>query len=167
MKQRTDNERLLADVLGAEADPDFSATVLAETLRGVRQRRRLRQLRRVGAALVVVLALVFVAGHLLRRGDKPELARSPLPTSYQLVISQPLTSDQIVSTQPLAPEQRVILETALLLVQTAAGGFREVGDDELMAMAAPNVVALVRRGPQEAELVFVSSPAENSDSRQN
>jgi hypothetical protein len=167
MKQRTDNERLLADVLDAEADAGFSATVLAETLRGVRQRQSVRQFRRVGGALLVLLALAFVAGHLLRRGVKPELARSPQPTSYQLVISQPLASDQIVSTQPLAPEQRVVSETAALVVQTTVGGFREVGDDELMAMAAPNVVALVRRGPHEAELVFVSAPLENSDARQN
>jgi hypothetical protein len=167
MSKRTDNEHLLADVLDAEVDADFSATVLAETLHGVRQRQRVRQLRHVGAALVVVLALTFVAGHLLRRGVKPELARSPQPTSYQLVISQPLASDQVVSTQSLAPEQRVVSDTAALVVQTAVGGFREVGDDELMAMAAPNVVALVRRGPHEAELVFVSAPLDNSDSHQN
>jgi hypothetical protein len=34
-----------------------------------------------------------------------------------------------------------------------------VGDAELLELAAPQIVALVRRGPQEMELVFAVPPA--------
>jgi len=70
-------------------------------------------------------------------------------------------------TQPLAPNQLAVSIATVREVQTVAGSFREVGDDELMALAAPQVVALVRRSPHEAELIFVSSPSEDSDSPQN
>ena len=48
MNRRTDNERLLDDVLAPESGSEFGATVLAETLRGVRRQRRARQVRRIG-----------------------------------------------------------------------------------------------------------------------
>ncbi|HEY9174624.1 MAG TPA: hypothetical protein VI136_20250 [Verrucomicrobiae bacterium] len=40
-------------------------------------------------------------------------------------------------------------------MSTVLGGYREIGDDALLALAAPRVAALVRRGPHEAELIFV------------
>lgn len=167
MNRQTDNERLLADVLTPEADPGFSATLLAETLHRARRRRRVRQLRRYGGALAVLLAVAtLISSYILRRTVTPELAQLPQPLSYHLVVSQPLAPSQRVSTQPLARSQ-LVAPAATHEVRTAPGGFREVGDDELMALAAPRVVALVRRGPHEAELVFVASPPEDSDSRQN
>ena len=54
MKQRTDRERLLDEVLSAEPDSAFSANVLAETLRGVRRQRHVRQIRRYGVVLAAV-----------------------------------------------------------------------------------------------------------------
>jgi hypothetical protein len=166
MNRRTDNEHLLDDVLAPESGSEFGANVLAETLRGVRRQRRGHQVRRVGGALVV-LVVALTSSHFLRRGVKPELAHAPPPLNYQLVVNQPLTADQTVSTHPLTPEQSVTSTITARLVLTVAGGFGEIGDDELLSLAAPQVVALVRRGPHEAELVFVSSSVENSDSHQN
>lgn len=167
MSRRTDNERLLNDVLIPESGSEFGATVLAETLRGVRRQRRARQVRRIGGALVVLLAVALTSSHFLRRGVKPELVHTSPPLNYQLVVNQPLTADQTISTYALTPEQSVTPTATAQLVSTVAGGFGEIGDDELLSLAAPQVVALVRRGPHEAELVFVSSPVENSDSHQN
>ncbi|HEX5218161.1 MAG TPA: hypothetical protein VFZ59_01220 [Verrucomicrobiae bacterium] len=171
MNREPDKERLLADVLGTEPDAEFSAGVLAQTLRGVRRQRRVRQVRRSGAVLVVLVAAALASSHFLRNNTKPELARLPQPTSYQptsyqLVTTHPLTPDQLINTQALSPEQQAV-SARVAVVQTSPGGFGEIGDDELLSLAAPNVVALVRRGPHEAELVFVSAPTEDSSTRQN
>jgi hypothetical protein len=167
MNSRTDQKQLLADVLATEAEPGFSAGVLAATLRQARRRRRIRQVRRIGGALVALLVVALVTGHWLRRGPQSELARLPHPTGYQLVVSQPLTPDQVVSTRALAPDQTVVSAATAHLIQTTPGGFGEIGDDELMALAAPNVVALVRRSPHDAELVFVPAPPENAEVHPN
>ena len=167
MKQGTDKERLLADVLNPDTDSDFSADVLAETLRGVRRQRRVRQIRRYGATLAAFVAVALASNHWLQNSRMPKLANAPTPTNYQLVTTQPLTGGQVTGTQPLALGQQVTSTAGVNLVQTAPGGFGEIGDDELISLAAPNVVALVRRGPHEAELVFVSSSSENSTSQQN
>jgi len=164
---RTDKERLLADVLNPETNSDFSADVLAETLRGVRRQRRVRQVRRYGAALALLVALSLVSSHFVRSGAKPKLVQLPKSTGYQLVATQPLASGQITGTQLLSPDQQIVSMARVALVQTTTGGFGEIGDDELISLAAPNVVALVRRGPHEAELVFVSSPPEDSSAQQN
>lgn len=166
MNRRTDHERLLADVLVPGEDPAFSAAVLAATLRGVRQRRRVRQARWYGGALAVLIGLALSAHFAFRQWAKPDLAQQlipqPRPTAYQLVVSQPLLPDQLVSTQVLAPSQHVASTATAQLVRTATGGYGEIGDDELLALAAPRVVALVRRGPHAAELIFVTSPPEAS-----
>ena len=167
MSRRTDNERLLDDVLAPESGSEFGANVLAETLRGVRRQRRARQVRRIGGTLVVLLVVALASSHFLRRGVKPELVHTPPPLNYQLVVNEPLTTDQTISTYALTPEQSVTPTATAQLVSTVAGGFGEIGDDELLSLAAPQVVALVRRGPYEAELVFVSSPATESGSTAN
>jgi hypothetical protein len=167
MKPRTDHERLLADVLAAEADPAFSAGVLAATLRQAQRRRRGRQVRQCGGALAVLLAVAFGASPLFRSSPKLESVQLPSPPSYRLVLSQPLPPDQIVSTRSFALHQTVTFTETVNVVQTTPGGFREIGEDELIALAAPSVVALVRRGPHEAELVFVSVPPEPSDAHPN
>ena len=153
MKQRTDNERLLTDVLSAEPNSEFSANVLAETLRGVRRQRRWRHVRRYGVALTALIAVALASNHFLRTGAKPELARLPQPTGYQLVATGPLPADQVTQTRFFTPDQQIVSTPSVALIQTALGGFDQIGDDELISLAAPNVVALVRRGPHEAELL--------------
>jgi len=167
MNKRTDHERLLADVLAPEADSGFSSALLSQTLHAARRQRRNRQVRRYGGAVAVLLTATLLVSSYLRRAVKPEQSGLPPQLSYQLVVSQPLSANQLVGTRPLAQHQMVFSAFTADEVRTAAGGFREVGDDELMALASPQVVALVRRGPHEAELVFVSAPPVDSDSRQN
>ena len=166
MKQKTDNERLLADVLSSESDSAFSAKMLAETLRGVRRQRRVRQVRRYGVALVAVVAATLVSSQLWRRPAAPTVAIAPKPSPYQLVVTQPLTSAQVTESRFFSPDHPVST-SSVNLIQTRPGGFGEIGDDELISLAAPNVVALVRRGPHDVELVFVSSPTEDSSAQQN
>jgi hypothetical protein len=75
------------------------------------------------------------------------------------VSSFSLTSEQVVSSRPLAPEQLVHSESLVMVTQTTATDVPRVNDEELLELARPNVVALVRRGPQETELVFVEPAA--------
>jgi hypothetical protein len=68
-----------------------------------------------------------------------------------------------MTTQPLDTGSPQVAEFTTPTIRTYGGGFREVGDDELLALAAPQTAALIRRGPHEAELVLV--PAEERTSR--
>jgi hypothetical protein len=166
MNPRTDKERLLADVLHAEPDAEFGSNVLTETLRGVRRQRRVRQVQHYSLALAAIMVVTFFSTQLLRQPTAPGLANSPKPLTYQLVATQPLPAGQIAATRAFVPDQPVTT-ASVSLIETDIGGFGEIGDDELISLAAPNVVVLVRRGPHEAELVFVSAPAEGSSTQQN
>lgn len=160
MNRRTDNERLLADVLADESGDGFREALLNETLRHVRRRRQWRRARRISAvlALVVVIAISVWPGA-TPRVTRPGIARLPVAT-YQLVLSQPLLPGQIVTTSPVAAEQVIASVVTMGMVHTTSGGYHEVGDDELLALAVPQTVALVRHSPHKAELIFLPPPAE-------
>ena len=166
MKEKTDHERLLVEVLSSGSDSAFGANVLAETLRGVRRQHRMRQVRYYGVALATVIAVALVASHFWQRPIASTLANQPPPSAYQLVVTTPLTSSQITETRSFSADQAVAA-SRVSLVHTTTGGFGEIGDDELLSLAAPNVVVLVRRGPHEAELVFVSAPTGDSSTQAN
>lgn len=158
MTNKNDQERLLDDVLVGEADAGFHEALLAETLRLARKRRRFRHAQRVGGVLAVVSVIAAVA--IWRNPRAPVIVPPPPAQNYQLTLSQPFPAASMVSTRPLAADQLVASKTlaSVLHTTTMIGSYREVGDDELLALAAPQVVALVRRGPHEAELLFIPSP---------
>src|SRR5258706_2836356 len=107
MTKRTDNERLLADVLADESATGFNDALLGETLRLARRRRQWRRARRVGGALAVLILITITIRQRARtRVGKPELAQTP-PPGFQLVVSRPLSPGQLVATQPLAADSFV------------------------------------------------------------
>jgi hypothetical protein len=167
MNPGTEKERLLADVLSAEPDAQFSANVLTETLRRVRRQRRMHRVRRYGAVLATVLVVTLVSSQFLRRPAAPRPVELAKPQSYEWVFTQPLLTSQLTETRLFSPDQPVVTTARVNLIKTTTGGFDLISDDELISLAAPKVVALVRRGPHEAELVFVSSPTEDSSAQQN
>src|ERR1043166_7014087 len=91
----------------------------------------------------------------------PSQVKSPAVSrpNYAVVHSQPLPAAALVLTRPLAIDQHVASFTNVQRVQTAPGGgqFREIDDDELLTLAEPKPVALVRRGPHTAELIVLNS----------
>jgi hypothetical protein len=98
-----------------------------------------------------------------RRKHVKEFAKPAVPPApYQLIVSQPLPATQLITSQPLVVPIEVAEQT-LTIIRTYGGGFREVGDEELLALAAPQTAALIRRGPHEAELVFVSDPRQETE----
>jgi hypothetical protein len=162
MNHASDHGRLLHDVLADAAPAGFREALLGETLRLARQRRRGRNTRRITASLAV-LALATIGGW---RVLVPEPLKPGSAANYQLVRSTPLRAEQIVTTQPLAAGQVVASVATTDVIHTASGGLREIDDDQLLALAAPQVAALIRRGPREAELVFVQ-PTEPPPDQQN
>lgn len=157
MTRRTDEERLLTDVLGEEAGAGFHEALLGETLRLARRRRQLRLAQRVGGAFALIAVTAAIA--IWRRPHAPVLEARPPAPHYQLTLSQPLPASCVVSSRPLRADQVVGSTFASSVVHTTAGRYQMLGDDELLALA-PQPAALVRRGPHEVELVFVSPPAE-------
>ena len=69
----------------------------------------------------------------------------------------PLTA--LVTTQPLSIEEVVVTVANASFVTTTAdrGEFREISDDDLLALAGPRPAALVRRGPHAAELIVLDA----------
>ena len=150
MNHQNDKERLLADVLAGEDGAGFREALLSETLRLARRRRHFRQTRRASAVVAVFVGLGWLGWHSL-----PWQVKSPEAMQQNYVV---------VHSQPLAVDQRVASFTNVQRVQTAqgVGQFREIGDDELLALAEPRPAALVRRGPHTAELIVLNSPDEEA-----
>lgn len=164
MNKRTDNERLLEDVLAAETEGGKREASLENVLRLAR-RRRTRAARRVvsSVAVVVVSVIAFVRfNHPTQM--KPEVAQAASSvTNLIWVTSQPLPVGAIVASRALLPEQIVTTIEMPNIVHTMPGDYREVDDDELIALTAPQVVALVRRGPHEMELIFVTEQPRHAE----
>ena len=160
MNHEPDNEQLLADVLAEAAPTGFRESLLGETMRLARRRRRWRQTRRA-AALLVVLGLLAV----LVRQNFPPHPLAPIPVakvqvkSYELIRTQPLSAGAIVVTQPLSADRLVASVATAEMVQTGSGGFRVINDDELLTLVSPRPAALVRLGPHSEQLVF-ANPAD-------
>jgi hypothetical protein len=164
MKRRIDQEELLNDVLAGKSEADRNDVALDQLLRLARRRRRTRQGQRVGFALAVV-AVLGVLGWLQFNPRRPqtELAREPaMAPGFETVTSVALRLDQWVNSQPLAAEQwgATVAETVTVVQTTAT--VPAVNDEELLELAKPNIAVLVRRGPRDAELVFVEPQADQN-----
>ncbi len=152
MSDRPDNEQLLRDIFAEDTPPGFRETLLDSTLSLARRRRRFRQARRSLAATGLVLAVFLAAWRWLMPSTRlPESARP-----YVLVRTQPLPPQAVIATRPLLPTSLVASSATPNVLTTARAGYRvdEIDDEELLALAAPNPVVLVRHSPHQAELVF-------------
>lgn len=149
------NNRLLADVLGERISADFREGLLNETLRLVRRRQRFRQVRAAASALAVLAALGLLIWH--QQPSSRVHPREPAKP-YRLVRTQPLPRKAWVETRPFPSAGLVASVPTQLVVQTAKAGasVREINDEELLALVR-KPAALVRYGPQSAELVFVNA----------
>jgi hypothetical protein len=163
MSHLSENERLLKDVLADEAVDGFREALLSETLRHARNRKKGRQARRIGSVLVVLAAATLLIWRNLPqpRTRQPQPAFAPPPLNYQLTQTQPTPAPMLIETRPMSDRLVVSsLETANVIRTTAtSGGFREIGDGELLALA-PKPAALVRRSPHDAELILPKSADE-------
>jgi len=164
MKPDPDHQQLLADLLAEDAGAAGRAASLAQLLRLARRRRQVRFCQRAGA----VAALLVLAAFAVLRPRAPQTAApgrvpaNPPPAGLAWVTTRPLAPTESVTSQPLRPDQLVASGAQPNLVTTGPANYREVGDAELLELAAPRIAALVRRGPHEAELLFVAAAPASS-----
>jgi hypothetical protein len=153
MKRPTDNERLFADALAEAGPADFRASLLGETLRLARRRRRVRQVRSGAMMLGIVAALaLWFWPRTVVHPPKTE----PVVASYRLIETQPLPANEIVTTQPFTSSIIASAPTANVITTAEAhDGLRLLTDDELLSMA-PAHAMLVRLGPHSAELILAN-----------
>lgn len=154
MNPSSDSNDLLDDVLAESVPSDFSTALLDETLRLARRRRRWRAAR--PAAAVVVL-LVVLGTSVWRGSISRGIISRPPAIGYEMVRTQMLPVDAIVSTLPFHPEWTVATAASVDIVRTvpAMNSLRFLSDDELLALAAPRLPALVRTGTHSQELIFL------------
>jgi len=147
MNSDLDRDHLLNGVLGEAAPPAFRSRLLEEALQQVRYRKRLGQLRRGAVAAVCLL----VAGFLALEGGRRSTKANRL-----LVHSRPLSSAVVVHSRPDSVAAVKPADFELAFVRSSTETYRVLGDEELLGLLAGRPAALVRRGPFEAELVFVN-----------
>jgi hypothetical protein len=146
-------DEFLSDVFG---EPDeFRAALLEQTLRQVRRRRLFRHCKQGFAAVAGVVAVAFVCW----RTVQPTALRLPAKAPDLVVIrSQPLPPSMIVETRPGVAGVVVSSASTYALVETGASKrlFREIDDEQLLALLSGKPAALVRRGPNQVELIFLN-----------
>lgn len=164
MNRRGDQEQLLNDVLAEAMPTGLREEVLDATLRQVRRRRHLRQARQTLGALALLLGI----GFLLWPHSQGPSAMPDAQTPYVLVRTQPLPSAEIVKTVPLGQSSRIASNPTASIISTATAPrlAREIDDADLLSLAAPNPVVLVRLGPHSAELVFAHTTDAQTEEHQ-
>ena len=77
--------------------------------------------------------------------------------NYDLVETKPLPPSSNVTTRPFSTERMVATFTSVGTVHTSSNPteLRIINDDELLALAAPRIPALVRTGPHSQELILL------------
>ena len=154
---KPEGDHLLDDVL-TEAE-EFPGALLDETLRAVRQRRRLRRSSRGLAVLGVLAVGAAVVWNTLLPARRVEVVHPAL----HIVSSRPLPSAMIVATRPGGLTMVTSSPKTHLLVETGSinDPFKEINDEQLLALADGRPAALVRHGPHQAELIFLNPDDEH------
>jgi hypothetical protein len=150
MKKREVSD-LLQEVLEQSASPEFKTALLENTLRAARHRKQVRQIGRSGLALAAILVALTVFFY---KPTFPLFLQSQRST-VSIIHSQKLQPGILLATRQSVP-QVVSSKLSYAVLNTQAGGFKILGDDELLACLAGHPAALVRRGNGSVELVFVN-----------
>ena len=152
MRNSSDRDDLLNDVLEEVAPPAFRAQVFQEALEEVRFRKRLVQFRR-GALVLACVAIMVVLG---AKFVPFEGSRSLGKINPLIIHSRLLTAQMLISSRPDTVDVVTTANASVTLVQSSAGTYSILGDDQLLALLAGRPAVLVRRGVFDAELVFVN-----------
>jgi hypothetical protein len=164
MKSDSHSEQLLNDILGEDAPDLFEGALLEQTLGLVRRRRRWRQCQR---GLVVLTIGVLLPLLLWRKPGEPgpiSGAKAPASAAFTPVTTVPLNPSFIVETRPGTIPIVISSPGTVAMVESGAGQnlFQEITDDELLLLCQGHSVALVRSGPAQAELLFLSREAQDA-----
>jgi len=150
---------LLDDVLAEAAPTDFERSLLDGTLRAVRRRRRSRRLARGVTATGLFATIALVVWNSLWPTSPVTSAR----TTLTIVHTQALPPSMLVRTKPGGLSVVRSSAATYLMVETGSikDPFKEIDDEQLLALAKGHPVALVRQGPHQAQLLFLSPEDKN------
>jgi hypothetical protein len=159
MKTPDELDAFLASVMQTPEDAEFREQQFNLMLRGVRRRRLVvRWQRRTFACLagLIVLTAAFWGGHALRSRSVRPATTAPV----QLVLTARGEPPATVRSQRSSFSTVSSRKNSTPVVNTASFPpcFQVIGDDELVGQLAAYSGALFRRGPHEAEVVFVGAP---------
>jgi len=113
---------------------------------------------RQAAGVFAVAALLVILGWqnwpTQSVASKP-IAKKTVRTNYKLVRTQPLPEIDLITTRQ-SSVQIVASISAVAQISTTSGGFRQINDNELLALLAGKPAVLIRTGPHSEELVFAN-----------
>jgi hypothetical protein len=153
MDLKPKHDDLIDDLLSESAPTGFRSALLADTLRRARRRRWKRR----GSRVTFAAAMVFIVGFLVWQRVSTESISVRPNVNYVLIETKLLPPVPTVTTQPLSAERMVATFTSIRAVNTRLSPMelRIINDDELLALAAPRIPALVRTGPHTQELILL------------
>jgi hypothetical protein len=154
---KSNRQQLLEDVLEEAGSPVFKEVLWQQTLEQVRCLSRARRRNRVLLAVAVMAVAPLFPWRLII----PPTQVQPLP--YGIVRSQALPAAMIAETKPGTIPVITSSSAAVAVVETgpAKDLFREIGDEQLLALLAGRPAALVRQGPGQASLLFLNPQDQN------
>jgi hypothetical protein len=157
MKQPT--KQLLDDLLEDVASREFRASVLDQTLRAARQRKRVRQqnIALIAAACVAIFAFI------LWKAREPLIVLNPAQRPVSTIVrSKTLNPPQVVRAKLGGVEMVSSSASTFTPVETRASEpfYTEIDDAQLFALLVGKPVALVHRGPNQGQLIFLNPEVE-------
>lgn len=153
MKNETESNQLLDDILEEVAPSSFRAELLAQTLKQAHRRNRAR---RWNQSLLALAAVAF-AGLLALRMQVPRKVPQASPVRGLAVVrSVPLNPSEVVETVPGSAHVIGSSSGAVAKVETQPS-VQMLNDSELLALMDGTPSVLVREGPHAAELLIVDA----------
>jgi hypothetical protein len=152
------NKRELSRDLLNDGNAEFEQAVFRKTLGAARRTRRLRIAGRC-AAIALLASLVLFQ---LKPRRQVEIVQAPEEAPELVSAHTPLKTrpfEGTIRTEPFGTPQALAVDSesfALLKTGEAEpGNLQLINDDQLLSFFAGRAVALVHRGPHNAELVFL------------
>ncbi|MHB8523088.1 MAG: hypothetical protein ACYDH9_20345 [Limisphaerales bacterium] len=154
-------ENLLDDVFADAVSPAWRDALLEQTLRQVRRKRRLRRASQ-GMALVAVVAVLIAGSFGVWRTVQPSWLRVVTGRgALEMVTSRPLRPGMLVETRPGAARLVATTPGTVAFVESTRSSFREINDEELLALLNGHPAVLIKRGPNDAELILLNPEDRN------
>ncbi len=153
-----ESQSLLEAVLAESLAADFQDQSLTATLNAVRHHRRMRQWRRGGAVVALLLALPSAVWWLRMSATPTQPATAP---SVTMVASQPLPASMVVETRPDTVAIVTSTRAGFTVVATdpVRGAVPELTDDELLQLVAGRAAALVRENGEVRLVIADARPS--------
>jgi hypothetical protein len=151
MKQTT--EQLLDDLLEDAAPPEFRAALLDKTLRSARRRKQARRFNMAMSAAALAGICLLSFWKMREPATLPDQIRQ---TDAMVLNSRPLQPRQIVTTQLGSIEEFVSSAFTEVRTSGSSGLYREIDDQQLLALLSDRSAVLVHHGPHQAELIIVN-----------